>query len=65
MMFRIASRFLQLKRLKCELENLINKKAIMNLINKKDEKCFQYPGTVKLNHEEIKKDPQGLTKLNL
>ena len=32
-----------------------NKKAAMNLINKKDNKCFQYAVTVALNHEEIKK----------
>ena len=31
------------------------KKATINPINKKDEKCFQY--AVALNHEEIKNDP--------
>ena len=31
-----------------------DKKAIINPINKKDNKCFQYDVTVALNHEEIK-----------
>ena len=31
-----------------------NKKATINTINKKDIKCFQYVGTVSLNHKEIK-----------
>ena len=31
--------------------------AAINSINNKDNKCFQYPLTVALNHEEIKKDP--------
>ena len=39
-----------------------NKNAIINPINKKV-KCFQYTLTVTLNHEEIKKDPQGITKI--
>ena len=30
-----------------------NKKATINPINKKDNKCFQYRLTVALNHEEI------------
>ena len=34
-----------------------SKNATINSINKKDNKCFQYPLTVALNHEEIKKDP--------
>ena len=34
-----------------------NKKAAINLINKKDNKCFQYVVAITLNHEEIKKDP--------
>ena len=38
------------------------KKATINLINKKDNKCFQYSVTVVLNHEEIKKDTQRITK---
>ena len=39
-----------------------NKKATINPINKKD-KCFQYAVTVALNHEEIKKDLQRVTKI--
>ena len=34
----------------------------MNPITKKD-KCFQYTVTVALNHEEIKKDLQEITKI--
>ena len=41
----------------------IKKKAIINPINKKDNKCFQYAITVALNYEEIKKDPQRITKI--
>ena len=40
-----------------------NKKATINPINKKDNKCFQYAVTVSLNHEEIKKDPYRITKI--
>ena len=40
-----------------------NKKAKINPINKKDNKCFQYAVTVALNHEQIKKDPQKTTKI--
>ena len=32
-----------------------SKKAAINLINKKDNKCFQYAVTVALNHEETEK----------
>ena len=39
-----------------------NKKTTTNSINKKDNKCFQYAVIVTLNHEEIKKDPQIITK---
>ena len=39
------------------------KKRIINPINKKDEKCFQYDATVALNHEQIKKDQQRITKI--
>ena len=35
----------------------------INPINKKDNKCFQYTVTVALNHEEIKKDPERITKI--
>ena len=31
-----------------------NKKATINPINKKDNKCFKYAVTVALNYEEIK-----------
>ena len=31
-----------------------NKKTIINPINKKENKCFQYAVTVALNHEEIR-----------
>ena len=40
-----------------------NKRVTINPINKKDNKCFQYAVTVTLNHEEIKKDPQKITKI--
>ena len=40
-----------------------HKKTTINPIHKKDNKCFQYAVTVALNHEEIKKDPQRITKL--
>ena len=32
-------------------------------MNKKYKKCFQYAVTVALNYEEIKKDPQRITKI--
>ena len=38
-------------------------KAAINPINKKDNKCFQYVVEVALNYEEIKKDPQEITKM--
>ena len=40
-----------------------NKRATINQINKKDNKCFQHAVTVALNHEEIKRDPQRITKI--
>ena len=39
-----------------------NKKVTINPIHKKD-KCFQYAVIVALNYEEIKKDPQRITKI--
>ena len=42
-----------------------NKKATINPINNKDNKYFQYAVTVTLNYEEIKKDPQRITKIKL
>ena len=41
---------------------LKNKKATINPKNN-DDKCFQYAITVALNHEQIKKDPQIITKI--
>ena len=41
---------------------LKNNKAIINPKNN-DDKCFQYALTVVLNHEQIKKDPQKITKI--
>ena len=40
-----------------------NKKITINHVNKKDNKCFQCNVTVTLNYEEIKKDPQRITKI--
>ena len=39
------------------------KKAAINPINKKDNKCFQYTVTCALNHEEIGKYPERKTKI--
>ena len=39
-----------------------NKKATTNPINKKDNKCFQYAVTVALNHEEIERHAERITK---
>ena len=39
-----------------------NKKATINPKNN-DEKCFQYALTVALNYEQIKKDPQRISKI--
>ena len=41
---------------------LRNKKATINPKNN-DGKCFQYPLTVALNYEQIKKDPQIISKI--
>ena len=41
-----------------------SKKATLIPINKKDNKCFQFIVTVALNHEEIKKDPERIMKVN-
>ena len=40
-----------------------NKKAATNPINKKDNKCFQYAVTVILNHEQIGKYLDRITKI--
>ena len=42
-----------------------NKKTTITFSNKKDNECFQYVVTVVLNHEEIKKYPQRVTKIKL
>ena len=42
---------------------LKSKKATIYPINKKDNECFQYAVKVSLNNEEIKKDPQRITKI--
>ena len=39
------------------------KKSAINPINKKGNKCFQNAVTIALNHEELKKDPQRITKV--
>ena len=41
---------------------LKNKKATINSKND-DDKCFQYALTVALNYEQIKKDPQRISKI--
>ena len=41
-----------------------NKKATINSTNN-DGKCFQYAVTVALNYEQIKKDPQRISKIKL
>ena len=40
-----------------------NKKATIDPVNKKDNKCFQYVVKLALNHEEIKKEERS-TKNN-
>ena len=40
-----------------------NKKATKNLINKNDNKCFQYAATLPLIHEELGKDSGRITKI--
>ena len=41
-----------------------NKKATVNPINKKDNKCFQYTITLELNHEKLKSILKELQRLN-
>ena len=43
-------------------DSIKNKKATMNLTNKKDNKCFQYAITVALDHWEIGKHLEKVTK---
>ena len=44
-------------------DGIKNKKATINPINKKYNKCFQYAVIVALNYEEIKKGPQRIAKI--
>ena len=44
------------------LDWIKEKKATINLKNA-DDKCFQYAVTVTLNYEEIKRDPQRISKI--
>ena len=44
-------------------KQLENKRATINLKNKKDDKCFQYPLTVALNHQSIERDHQTISKI--
>ena len=46
------------------LDWIKNKKATINPINKKD-RCFQYAVRVVLNHEEIGKHSERITKVKL
>ena len=41
------------------------KKATVNPQNEsaKSDKCFQYAATVALNHEQIKRDPQRISRI--
>ena len=39
------------------------KRTTLNPINRKDNKFFQYAVTNALNYEEIKEDPQRITKI--
>ena len=39
------------------------KKAAINPVNKKNNKCFQFAVTVALNHEEIGKHSERITKI--
>ena len=41
------------------------KRATINPISKKDNKCFQYAVIFALNHEEMKKDLQRIKKINI
>ena len=44
-------------------DSIKSKKETIISINKKYIKCFQYAVTIALNHEEIKKHPQRITKI--
>ena len=42
-----------------------NRQTTINLLNKKDNKCFRYVVTVALDHEEIGKHPERIAKIKL
>ena len=44
-------------------DSIKNKKATINLINKKNSKCFQYAVKVVLDHEEIGKHSEGIIEV--
>ena len=44
-------------------DSIKKQKATINPINKKDNKCLQYVVSVALNHEEIGKNPERITKI--
>ena len=44
-------------------DQIKNKKATINPINKKGNKCFQYAVAVLLNHKEIGKHTERITKI--
>ena len=46
-------------------DSIKNKKAAINPINKKDNKCFQYAVKVALNNEEIGKNSERVIKSHL
>ena len=43
---------------------LINKRATINPQNN-DDKCFQYAITVSLNHQNIRNNPEKISKMKL
>ena len=44
-------------------DSIKQEKVTGNPINKKENRCFQYPETVVLNYEETIEDPQRSTKI--
>ena len=40
-----------------------SKKVTINLINKNDNKCFQYAATLALNHKKLEKNPERIIKI--
>ena len=44
------------------LQTGLKKKETISSKNE-DDKCFQYAATVAINHEEIKRDPQRVSKI--